>query len=126
MVLKKQDIWDRLKTKSTWITSDRTAILGSAVPEHHFRYIVAVWLPGNTQVNLTPMIEKYEEATSYETIFCPIPVAPTDFRQIPQGGYSLEDPITVLEGGARLYGKVDVTGHSLNVTVNYWESEVDV
>lgn len=123
-MLGKEEIWDRLKYQSRWLTTTRTAIFAAAISEHNMRRIVAIWLNGNVQVQLNPMLEKYIEGLTWETIFCPIPVPPTDLIQIPVGSYSVTDPIFCLEGGSNLYGKTDVTGHSLNVTVAYWDNEV--
>jgi len=120
MGLTKQEIRDRLKLTSVWLTTSRTPFF-AAVPEDRFRYIVAIWLNGNRQVTEDVTIEKLKEDGTYEEKFSPIPVAPADFRQIPEGSYSLEDPIIALEGGTRLYGKT--SGISLNAEVAYWDSE---
>lgn len=123
MVLQKEDIWERLKTESTWVENGRTALF-AAVPERQFRYVVGIFISGNMQVTTTLELEKLEEDTTYTTKWSPIPVAPADFRQIPKGSYSIVDPIVTFEGGTRLYGKTDVVGMSLNVTVDYWDWDV--
>lgn len=123
MVLQKEDIWERLKTESTWVENGRTALF-AAVPERQFRYVVGIFISGNMQVTTTLELEKLEEDATYTTKWSPIPVAPADFRQIPKGSYSITDPIVTFEGGTRLYGKTDVVGMSLNVTVDYWDWDV--
>lgn len=122
-MLQKEDLWERLKTESVWVTSSRTALF-AAVSERQWRYIVAIFLSGNNQANLTCQIEKLEEDATYSMKWSPIPVAATEFRQIPKGSYSILDPIVTCEGGTRLYGKTDLAGSSLNVTVEYWDWDV--
>jgi len=123
MVLQKENIWERLKTESVWVTNDRTALC-AAVAERQFRYVVGIWISGNLQVTTTLELEKLEEDDSYVTKWSPIPVAPADFRQIPKGSYSIIDPIVTFEGGTRLYGKTDVVGMSLNTTVAFWDWDI--
>ena len=123
MVLEKEDVWERLKTESVWVTNARTALF-AAVAERQFRYVVGIWISGNVQVTTTVEFEKLDEEGDYETKWSPIPVAPADFRQIPKGSYSLVDPIITFEGGTRFYGKTDVVGMSLNVTVDYWDWDI--
>jgi hypothetical protein len=123
MVLSKEEIWDRLKTESTWVESTRTPLF-AAVAERQFRYVVGIWISGNIKTLATVQLEKLEEDGTYTTKFSPIPVAAASFQQIPEGGYSIEDPIMTFEGGTRLYGKTDVEGTSLNVTINYWDADI--
>jgi hypothetical protein len=123
MVLTKQEIWDRLKTESTWVTDTRTPLF-AAVAERQFRYVVGIWISGSVKVLTTVQFEKLEENGNYTMKWSPIPVAPADFRQIPKGSYSIEDPIVTFEGGTGFYGKTDLAGSSLNVTVNYWDWDI--
>jgi hypothetical protein len=124
MVLSKEEIWDRLKTESTWVLGTRTPLF-AAVAERQFRYVVAIWISGDNASNRTIQFEKLEEdGSTYTMKFSPIPISSTGFQQIPEGGYSIEDPIMTFEGGTRLYGKTDVEGTSLNVTVNYWDADI--
>ena len=123
MVLQKEDIWERLKTESTWVTPTRTPLF-AAVAERQFRYVVGIWISGNMQVTTTLELEKLEEDATYTMKWSPIPVAPADFRQIPKGSYSITDPIVTFEGGTRLYGKTDIAGMSLNVSVDYWDWDI--
>lgn len=123
MVLQKEDIWERLKTESVWVESDRTPLF-AAVPERQFRYVVGIWINGNMGQTVCVQFEKLEEDASYTMKWSPIPVAPADFRQIPIGGLSIVDPIVTCEGGTRLYGKTDLAGSSMNVTVEYWDWDV--
>lgn len=117
---RKQDIRDKLRTVSVWVTQVRTPLFGT-VPEPRMRYVVAIWISGNAQQAADIMFEKLKEDATYETVWSPIVVAPADFRQIPEGSYDLEDSIVTFEGGTRLYGRV--TGMSLNVSVNFWDNE---
>jgi hypothetical protein len=119
----KQEIRDRLKTGSVWVTNDRTPVF-AAVDERKIRYLVALWISGNGSVAANIQFERLNEAGGYDMLWSPIPVAATEFRQIPEGGYSVEDPIAVFEGGTRLYGKVPPTGVSLNVTAAYWDNDI--
>jgi len=125
MSLSKQEIRERLKTVEQWVTTSWTAI-GNAVSDDKFRYVIAIWINGDMQATRTIEFAKLAKGgsvpTNLSTLWSPIPIAPADFRQIPQGGYSIEDPVTVLEGGTRLYARVD--GNSVNVTVNYWDTGV--
>jgi len=130
MVLQKEDIWERIKTESTWVRNTRTALF-ALVAERQFRYVVGIWISGNMQVTTTVELEKLEEDPSdppvdadFTTKWSPIPVAPADFRQIPKGSYSIIDPIVTFEGGTRLYGKTDVSGMSLNLTVSFWDWDI--
>ena len=131
MVLQKENIWERLKTESTWVgvdvgEEDARIPLFAVVPERQFRYVVGIWISGNMQATRTIKFEKSLETdpVTYETKWSPIPVAPADFRQIPKGSLSITDPIVTFEGGTRLYGKTDVAGLSLNVTVEYWDWDI--
>lgn len=129
MVLQKEDIWERLKTASVWVEHSAAGVdpptaLFSAIAERQFRYVVGIWISGNMQVTTGLSLYKLEEDDSYTPKFSPIPVAPADFRQIPKGSYSITDPILTFEGDTGLYGKTDVAGMSLNVTVDYWDWDV--
>jgi hypothetical protein len=121
----KDEIREKLKTVEAQVTTDWTAI-GGAVDDDAFRYIVALWINGDMQATRTIAFSKLAKGgtvpTNLSALWDPIPIAPADFRQIPMGSYSIEDPIAVLEGGTRLYGKVD--GNSVSVTINYWDSEI--
>jgi len=120
MGLTKQEIRDRLKVESTWVTTTRTALFDT-VPEDRFRYVISIWIDGDMQATRVVTIEKLKEDGSYEVKWSHIPVAPADTKQIPEGSYDIEDPVISLEGGTRLYGTVD--GNSINITVTYWDSE---
>lgn len=127
MVLGKEEIWDRLQTDSRWITGGPAAptdIFAANVAERQFRYIIALWIPGDLVSTVRLEIFKKDEDGDYHTKWCPIPVAPADFRQIPEGSYSIVDPIITLEGGTNMAGSVDLAGHSLNVTVVYWDWDI--
>jgi len=116
---------DRLQTRSTWVLTSRTALFAAVVPEPRIRYVVAIWIEGNVQQSLDLKFEKLKEDGTYEEKWSPIPVAPSNFIQIPEGSYSVEDPVVTFEGGTNFYGKVGgAEGVSINVTVNYWDSEI--
>ena len=60
MVLQKEDVWERLKTESTWVTNARTPLF-AAVAERQFRYVVGIWISGNMQVTTTVELENMFE-----------------------------------------------------------------
>jgi len=122
MGLTKQEIRGRLQTESHWITNERTLLFTQAIAENKTRYVVAIWVKGNRQNADDIMFERLNEDATYTPLFSPIPVGPADFRQIPEGSYDIEDPVLRIEGGETLYARV--TGMSLNVTVNYWDTEI--
>lgn len=123
MGLTKQEIWERIRTSCVWVTGVRTPLF-AAVPERQWRYVVAMFISGNLQQTTAISFEKLEEDATYTMEFSPIPVAPADFRQIPEGQYDIEHPIGSYEGGTRLYGVTDMASLSLNVTVKYWDWDV--
>ena len=123
MVLTKEEIRQRIRTNCVWVTGIRTPLF-AAVPERQWRYVVAMFISGNLQQTTAISFEKLEEDATYTMEFSPIPVAPADFRQIPEGQYDLEDVLGSYEGGTRLYGVTDHTGMSLNVTVKYWDWDI--
>jgi len=144
MVLQKENIWTRLKTRSMWVMNEWTPLFAAAVPERQFRYVVGIWISGNMQVTCTLELGKVEEGATREDYvedaityekhdddeivdnsgWSPIPVAPADFRQIPKGSYSIIDPIITFEGGTDFAAKVDIVGLSLNATVAYWDWDI--
>jgi len=121
--LDKQVIRERLQNKSYWATTTRTALFPAVVPERVMRYVVAIWISGNRQVTESVTFEKLEEdATTYTSILTRVPVAPADFRQIPEGSLNIEDPVMRFEGGTRLYGSV--TGISNEIGLLYWDDDI--
>jgi len=123
--LDKQVIRERLRNRSTWVTTARTALFAAAVTEWKQRFLIAVWISGNVQQSLDIMFEKLKEDGTYETLWSPIPIAPSDLRQLPDGEYDLEDPLTSFEGGTNFYGKAGgAEGVSVNVSIAYWDSEL--
>ena len=124
----KHEIRGRLNTDSKWILSTNrlvpTDVFGASLGEGVTRFIVAIWIPGDKANTVRTEILKKEEDGTYTTKFCPIPVAPADFRQVPKGAYSIEDPILKLAGGCNLAACMDTTGTSVNITVAYWDSDV--
>ena len=126
MGLTKQEIRDRLITVNKWI--DNTWAdndLGDVIINDRFRYVIAIWICGNRQaeedITFAKLAKDGDVPDDLSTLFSPIPVAPADFRQIPEGAYDLEYSLFALEGGTALYAKT--SGNSLDVTVNYWDGE---
>jgi hypothetical protein len=125
MVLTKSQIRGLLVTKSKWITSDTPAtptdFFAANVPEGNTRFIVALWLPGQMVNTVRMQIMEKKEDDTYEIKFCPIPVAPADWRQIPEGSYDIESPVLRLAGGENLAASIDTVGSSLNLSLTYWD-----
>ncbi len=128
-MLQKENIWTRLKTESTWVTyrpddANPVSPLFAGVAERQFRFVVGIWVSGNMQVTTGLSLHKLREDAVYESKWSPIPVPPAGRIQLPAGSYSITDPIITFEGGTRFYGKTDVAGMSLNVTVAFWDWDV--
>jgi len=122
---------ERLQTDSVTIAAapaTRTA-LTAAVPDRKMRFIVKMVLHGDGVTSRTVDIEKLKKDgtptvdADFTMKFNDVPVAPADVRNIPEGSYDLENPILVLEGGTRPYGRVSA-GAGLNVTTIYWDNDV--
>lgn len=135
MVIGKEEIWDRLQVKSVWLGVARTPfwtatdehmtsdVLGNPVlVERYMRYVISLLFQGNAIVHQSGKIEKYEEAGTYTVKWSDVQIAPAAMPQIPEGSYSLEDPVIALEGGTNLYGHVN--GNSINLTITYWDWNV--
>lgn len=128
MVLQQEEIWERLQTRSVWVDDDGWESLfpdlAAYLPEHQMRYVTYIGITGNRQNTVGVAIRLSREGgASTESKFSPIPVAPADFVQIPPS-HSIVEPIAVVEGGGRLEGQCDVNGHSVNVTMQYWDYEI--
>ena len=125
MGLTKEEIRERLKTESVWVTTSWTALL-AAVADRKIRYIVAIWISGNRQsaddIEFALLPQDGTVPTNLSTKWSPIPVGPADFRQIPEGNVDIEGSILTCEGGSRLYGRV--VGISLNTTTEYWDDDI--
>ena len=139
MPISKEDIRTRLRVVSKWIETEADNLVATvptptniftvpagspAIPERQMRYIVSIMFPGDLAQTQRIEIFKLLEAGTYETKWCPIPVAAADFRQIPEGSYSIEDPILTLSGGENLAASTDVVGSSLNLTVVFWDADI--
>ncbi len=118
MVLKKEEIRDRVRIKDVWLTTTRTDIFGAIVPETNLRNVIMINLSGDRQQIREVDFEKLDEEGNYVLKFSRIPIAPADFIQIPLN-YDIEQPLISMEGGSRLYGTV--TGNSLQAMVHYWD-----
>jgi len=116
---------DRLKLEATWVLNARTELFaGGNVPNTRLRYIVAIWIKGNLNQTVSIQLERESYDAVFSDVFSRIPVAPADFRQIPEGSYDLEDSVLTLSEGESFHGTTHVTGLSLNVTVAYWDNDV--
>jgi hypothetical protein len=145
MGLTKQEIQERLKTYAIWVTNAYTqlsdvqyggqldtGIAIALVPERMMRYVVGLYINGNQQKKVEVEISVCNEGgnslseTDHTIKFSGINVAPADNVQIPEGGYSIEDPIFTMEGGTRgPYARVkDVEGHSVNLTIQYFDTDI--
>jgi len=132
MVLTKQEIWDRIRVKSVWLTSARTPFFeageehmsttADTLAERYIRYIVCLLFQGNAITAQSAKIEKIDEDGDYIVKWSDIQIQPSAMPQIPQGSYNIEDPIISLEGGTNLYGHVN--GNSINLSITYWDNEV--
>ena len=122
MGLTKQEIWDRLKYEQKWIKTTNTDIFGSNVPESKIRYIVKIILTGDQNTTRIAEISKKLETGSYDTFIPNINVVASQYREIPEGSYDIENPILTLEGGTNLAGKV--SGNSISMTVIYWDNDI--
>lgn len=132
MVLGKQEIWNRVRVKSVWLGITRTpfwvageahmAAAAATLAERITRYVVCMLFQGNAIIGQSGSVEKLEEDGTYTMKWSDIQIAPAAMPQIPEGSFSLTDPIIVLEGGTNLYGHVN--GNSINLTVTYWDSEI--
>lgn len=131
-MLTKEEIWDRLRVKSVWITPTRTPFFVAAeahmhatlntLAEQYRRYIIMLLFQGNAITAQSATVEKLEEDGTYTMKFSDIQIQASAMPQIPNGGYSIEDPIMSLEGGTNLYGTVN--GNSNNLSIIYWDSEI--
>lgn len=132
MVLSKEEIWDRIRVKSVWLTDQRTPFFEAAeehmhatldvLVEAYIRYVVCLLFQGNATANQSANVEKILEDGTYVMKWSDIQVAAAAMPQIPQGAYGIEDPIIAFEGGTNLYGQVD--GNSINLTITYWDSDI--
>ena len=118
----KTTIRDRLQTDEVWITSSRTQLF-SAVNTDRIRYVVGIFINGDLAGTRNVVIEK-ERGGSYTGKF-QVNVPPAGHEQLPKGGYSIEDPLLIIEGGSALYAHNDApAGSSQAVTVIYWDDKV--
>jgi len=128
MPVSKEDIRTRIRVVSKWITSHNrgapTEVFTAVVPERTMRYIVMMAFPGDFNQTQRMEIMKTIEAGTYETKWCPIPIAAADYRQIPEGSYSIEDPVITLAGGENLAASIEVAGTSLNLTCIFWDADI--
>jgi len=133
MSIAKKIIRDRLITNSTWVTTTHTelSLVAAIVPERMLRYVVAIFINGNQQLKQGVEISTLNEGGTAGTLaqhtvkFSHINVAPADNVQLPDGDYNVEDPLFTMEGGTRgPYGRVLQAGHSVNLTVVYWDSDI--
>lgn len=122
-MMERRKIMEKLQTYAKAVGTTDTDIFSSNVPEKAIRYIVRIDLIGDGVASRTVDIKKKNEDGTYTTKFPMVPVAPADVRQIPQGSWSVLDPILVLEGGTNLAGKVNA-GAGVSLVVTYYDDEV--
>lgn len=136
-MLTKEEIWDRIRVKSVWLMPTRTPFFVAGeehmkatnhLQEQYRRYIVCLLFQGNAITAQSAKLEQLGDDAdptlnaSFTMKWSDIQIQPSAMPQIPDGAYSITDPIISLEGGTNLYGTVN--GNSINATVTYWDSEV--
>lgn len=137
MVLKKEEIWDRIRTKSVWLFPAMTPIfvageehmypvalgLGNTLRDQFMRYVTLLLFQGDALVHHSASIQKLEaDRVTFTVKFSDVQIAPAAMPQIPNGGHSIEDPILTVEGSTGLYGQVN--GNSVNLTIVWWDDDV--
>jgi len=136
MVLKKEEIWERIRTKSVWLFPAMTpifvageehmnpAVLGvNTLSDRFMRYVTMLLFQGDAVVAHSASIQKLEaNLVTYTVKFSDVQIQPAAMPQIPNGGHSIEDPILSIEGNTGLYGQVN--GNSVNLTVVYWDDDI--
>lgn len=134
MVLKKEEIWERIRCKSVWLFPANTPIfvggeehmnpvaIGNTLKDRFQRYIIMFLFQGDAKVAHSANISKLLASGAFTVKFSDVQVQPAAMPQIPNGGMSIEDPFLSLEANTGLYGQVD--GNSLNLTVVYWDDDV--
>lgn len=133
MVLSKEEIWERIRTKSVWLGIARTPIFvageehmaaaADTLRESYMRYIVMLLFQGNGIQAVSGSIEKLEEdGITYTMKISDVQIQPSAMPQIPAGGLDIESPWMSMEGGAGLYGHV--AANSINLTVVYYDDEI--
>lgn len=134
MVLSKEELWERIRIKSIWLTTARTPFFADTdehmggtpdVPvllERYIRYIVMLLFQGNAVAAQSGKIEKYLEAGTFEVLISDVQIQPSAMPQIPQGAPQIDSPFMSMEGGTNLYGNVN--GNSINLSVVYWDNEL--
>lgn len=137
-MLTKEEIWDRIRVKSVWLMPTRTPFFvageehmkaaSNHLQEQYRRYIVYLLFQGNAIAAQSANVEKLGDDAdptldaSFTMKWSDIQIQPSAMPQIPDGAYSITDPIISLEGGTNLYGRVN--GNSINLSIIYWDSEV--
>lgn len=111
----KETIRERLRIRQVVATASGVSLFTDAVPSNKIRYIIA--LVATASSNDTLSISK-----GATTLFADIPVQSTAVTQLPQGAYSIEDPVITLEGGANL--TLTTGTGEVNVSVIYWDNDV--
>lgn len=131
MVLNKEELWERIRTKSVWLLPSRTPFFdtndehmaaGPVLNEGYMRYIVMLLFQGNAITAQSAAIEKYEEDGTYTMKISDVQIQPAAMPQIPQGAPQIDSPFIGIEGGTNMYGHVN--GNSINLSIVYWDNEV--
>ena len=114
----KDQIRQKLRTVQIDLETSAKDIF-AAVPERTMRNVVAIFLMGDGTSRMVTITLAGERTGN---IFKNIPVAPADLVQLPEGGYNIEDPITVVEGGCKLQA-AQSAGSGVALTCLYWDDE---
>ena len=136
MVLTKEELWERIRTKSVWLFPANTpifvageehmnpAVLGiNTLSDRFMRYIVMLLFQGDAAVAHSANITKLEaDLATFTMKFSDVQIQAAQMPQIPHGSYHVDDPFLSIEGNTGLYGQVN--GNSLNLTVVYWDDDV--
>lgn len=136
MVLKKEELWERIRTKSVWLFPTNTpifvageehmnpAVLGvNTLNDRFIRYVVMLLFQGDATVAHSANIRKLEaNLVTFTTKFSDIQIQAAQMPQIPNGSFSIEDPFLSVEGNCGLYGQVNA--NSLNLTIVFWDDDV--
>jgi len=115
----KKQIRQKLRVANVTIGTSDTDLFSSNVPENKMRNIVLIMIIGDGSASTTVDIEKKGEDGTYTVKIPSVPIAPADIQPIPPSGFSIEDPVIVLEGGTNLAFKA--ASGSPKAAVVYWD-----
>jgi len=122
MKLTREQIMERVRVAQLTLSTTRTDIFATDVPEKTLRYIILIIIYGDCVASRTVEVEKKKEDGTYKMKYDNVPIAPADARSIPPNGWDIEKPILVLEGGTNL--AFTASAGAPEVSVLYWDSEI--